>query len=154
MIIQPSTPPVEIPQQERRMDSLIAAGSHISFADIHRKQMDIPLVRKKYYPASDVDKLLVMMNGILSRMAQSHHRSESTILELRQENDTLQADHRQQQEELSKLSQSNIEQAQVVKALRQQVGQQAVILNDQHDEIAKLTEERQKLVRFIQGLKA
>lgn len=146
MFVQPmpQTPPI---------DHLIAAGSTISFRDIYDKQMDLTIHRKKYYKAEEVDRLLVLMNGILTNVSSNQHRQTVAMSELREEIQQLQQRLSDKDAEIQAFSQSNIESAQLIHALRGQTQQQASVLNEQQREIEQLKLERLALAKHITEMK-
>lgn len=148
MIQQPqASPPADLSQvvklKQKQRDSLIAAGSPIGFETLYNRQTSIPLVRKKYYSAKDVDRLLVLMNGVITKVVQSHHRSDVSNQSLREELTQINQELENQQLENTKLSQSNIEYAQLVRTLQSQIDRQGVEIQKLTDQVDQLTNENQ-----------
>lgn len=55
--------PVSAEQFVESQDNLLLAGSKITFKDIYNREMDIPLVKGKYYQAEKVDDVFILLNG-------------------------------------------------------------------------------------------
>lgn len=66
-------------------DQLLAAGSKISFRDIYNQEIDIPLIKGKYYRAEDVDSVFVMINGVLMDVSKHAHRNGKALTLSREE---------------------------------------------------------------------
>lgn len=152
MFIQPVTPPVEAVTPQH--DLLIAAGSNVSLRDVFDRQMDLQLIRRKYYKAQDVDRLFILMNGILSNVSQHHHRMAQTVQTLRTENAQLSVGLSKAQEDAQEISASNIELSRLVKELQTQLGQQAIALAEKNEQIQTLNAQRQALAAHIRSLQA
>ena len=60
-------------------DQLLAAGSKISFRDIYNQEIDIPLHKGKFYLASDVDDLFILINGVLADVSKHAHRNSKAL---------------------------------------------------------------------------
>lgn len=76
-------------------DQLLAAGSRISFRDIYNQEIDIPLHKGKFYMASDVDNLFILINGVLTDVSEHAHRSGKALAESRAETQKLQEELQQ-----------------------------------------------------------
>lgn len=76
-------------------DQLLAAGSRISFRDIYNQEIDIPLHKGKFYMASDVDNLFILINGVLTDVSEHAHRSSKALAESRAETRKLQEELQQ-----------------------------------------------------------
>lgn len=76
-------------------DQLLAAGSRISFRDIYNQEIDIPLHKGKFYMASDVDNLFILINGVLTDVSEHAHRSSKALAESRAETQKLQEELQQ-----------------------------------------------------------
>lgn len=68
---------------------LLTAGSKISAMDLYRQQLDIPIVRGKYYPVDDVQNVFILTNGVLDDVSQHASRTAKQLDELRQETSSL-----------------------------------------------------------------
>ena len=71
---------------------LLTAGSKISAMDLYRQQLDIPIVKGKYYKVDDVQNVFILMNGVLDDIAQHASRTSKQIDEFRQEVSILKED--------------------------------------------------------------
>ena len=70
-------------------DQLLAAGSKISFRDIYNQEIDIPLHKGKFYLASDVDDLFILINGVLADVSKHAHRNSKALSASRAETQNL-----------------------------------------------------------------
>lgn len=66
-------------------DQLLSAGSKISFRDIYNQQIELPLYRKKFYKADDVDATFILINGVLTDVSKHAHRTGKALAEARKE---------------------------------------------------------------------
>lgn len=87
MIIQSQTQSTNSP--EFVDTQLLTAGSKISAMDLYRQQLDIPIVRGKYYPVDDVQNVFILTNGVLDDVSQHASRTAKQLDELRQETSSL-----------------------------------------------------------------
>lgn len=81
MIVQHVTPNTI----EESQDQLLLAGSKITFSDIYKKQMDIPLVKGKFYRADDVDNTFILLNGVLTDVSQQAFSKQKQFATLQDE---------------------------------------------------------------------
>lgn len=66
-------------------DQLLSAGSKISFRDIYNQQIELPLYKKKFYKADDVDATFILINGVLTDVSKHAHRTGKALAEARKE---------------------------------------------------------------------
>lgn len=95
MLVQHATPST----LEESQDQLLLAGSKITFTDIYNKEMEIPLVRGKYYRADDVDNTFILLNGVLTDVSQQAFRKNKQMVDLQEEITRLQDELAQEQAE-------------------------------------------------------
>lgn len=95
MLVQHATPST----LEESQDQLLLAGSKITFTDIYNKEMEIPLVRGKYYRADDVDNTFILLNGVLTDVSQQAFRKNKQMVDLQEEITRLQDELTQQKAE-------------------------------------------------------
>ena len=95
MLVQHATPST----LEESQDQLLLAGSKITFTDIYNKEMEIPLVRGKYYRADDVDNTFILLNGVLTDVSQQAFRKNKQMVDLQEEITRLQDELAQQKAE-------------------------------------------------------
>ena len=77
---------------DETQDQLLLAGSKITFSDIYNKEMDIPLVKGRYYRADDVDNTFILLNGVLTDIGQQAFRKNKQMVELQEEVSQLRTD--------------------------------------------------------------
>lgn len=77
---------------DETQDQLLLAGSKITFSDIYNKEMDIPLVKGRYYRADDVDNTFILLNGVLTDIGQQAFRKNKQMVELQEEVSQLRND--------------------------------------------------------------
>lgn len=129
MIIQSQTQSTNSP--EFVDTQLLAAGSKISAMDLYRQQLDIPIVRGKYYPVDDVQNVFILTNGVLDDVSQHASRTAKQLDELRQETSSLKNELTEVKEVNQVLTDENVQ-------LQNQVTTLLSTSND--DEIAELRE--------------
>lgn len=95
MLVQHATPST----LEESQDQLLLAGSKITFTDIYNKEMEIPLVKGKYYRADDVDNTFILLNGVLTDVSQQAFRKNKQMVDLQEEITRLQDELAQQKAE-------------------------------------------------------
>lgn len=95
MLVQHATPST----LEESQDQLLLAGSKITFTDIYNKEMEIPLVRGKYYRADDVDNTFILLNGVLTDVSQQAFRKNKQMADLQEEITRLQDELAQEKAE-------------------------------------------------------
>lgn len=95
MLVQHATPST----LEESQDQLLLAGSKITFTDIYNKEMEIPLVRGKYYRADDVDNTFILLNGVLTDVSQQAFRKSKQMVDLQEEITRLQDELAQEKAE-------------------------------------------------------
>lgn len=95
MLVQHATPST----LEESQDQLLLAGSKITFTDIYNKEMEIPLVRGKYYRADDVDNTFILLNGVLTDVSQQAFRKNKQMVDLQEEITRLQDELAQEKAE-------------------------------------------------------
>ena len=95
MLVQHATPST----LEESQDQLLLAGSKITFTDIYNKEMEIPLVRGKYYRADDVDNTFILLNGVLTDISQQAFRKNKQMVDLQEEITRLQDELAQEKAE-------------------------------------------------------
>ena len=95
MLVQHATPST----LEESQDQLLLAGSKITFTDIYDKEMEIPLVRGKYYRADDVDNTFILLNGVLTDVSQQAFRKNKQMVDLQEEITRLQDELAQEKAE-------------------------------------------------------
>ena len=95
MLVQHATPST----LEEAQDQLLLAGSKITFTDIYNKEMEIPLVRGKYYRADDVDNTFILLNGVLTDVSQQAFRKNKQMVDLQEEITRLQDELAQEKAE-------------------------------------------------------
>ena len=81
MLVQHATPSA----LDESQDQLLLAGSKITFTDIYNKEMDIPLVKGKFYRADDVDNTFILLNGVLTDVSQQAFRKHKQMIDLQEE---------------------------------------------------------------------
>lgn len=84
---------------EESQDQLLLAGSKITFTDIYNKEMEIPLVKGKYYRADDVDNTFILLNGVLTDVSQQAFRKNKQMVDLQEEITRLQDELAQEKAE-------------------------------------------------------
>ena len=129
MIIQSQTQSTNSP--EFVDTQLLAAGSKISAMDLYRQQLDIPIVRGKYYPVDEVQNVFILTNGVLDDVSQHASRTAKQLDELRQETSSLKNELTEVKEVNQVLTDENVQ-------LQNQVTTLLSTSND--DEIAELRE--------------
>lgn len=77
---------------DETQDQLLLAGSKITFSDIYNKEMDIPVVKGRYYRADDVDNTFILLNGVLTDIGQQAFRKNKQMVELQEEVSQLRTD--------------------------------------------------------------
>lgn len=75
-------------------DLLNLAGSKVSFKDIYAREIDLPVIRNKYYSMDDVDDLFILINGMFTSISEQAYRNNQTVITMRKENDQLNANIR------------------------------------------------------------
>ena len=95
MLVQHATPST----LEESQDQLLLAGSKITFTDIYNKEMEIPLVKGKYYRADDVDNTFILLNGVLTDVSQQAFRKNKQMVDLQEEITRLQDELAQEKAE-------------------------------------------------------
>lgn len=75
-------------------DLLNLAGSKVSFKDIYAREIDLPVIRNKYYSMDDVDDLFILINGMFTSISEQAYRNNQTVINMRKENDQLNANIR------------------------------------------------------------
>ena len=95
MLVQHATPST----LEESQDQLLLAGSKITFTDIYNKEMEIPLVRGKYYRADDVDNTFILLNGGMTDVSQQAFRKNKQMGDLQEEIPRLQDELAQEKAE-------------------------------------------------------
>lgn len=85
MLVQHATPST----LDESQDQLLLAGSKITFTDIYNKEMDIPLVKGKFYRADDVDNTFILLNGVLTDVSQQAFRKHKQMIDLQEEASNL-----------------------------------------------------------------
>lgn len=68
----------------REQDALLLAGSKVSMREIYKQQIELPMVKGKYYKAEDVDNLFVLINGIFTSVSEQSFRSDKALTEARE----------------------------------------------------------------------
>ena len=81
MLVQHATPST----LDESQDQLLLAGSKITFTDIYNKEMDILLVKGKFYRADDVDNTFILLNGVLTDVSQQAFRKHKQMIDLQEE---------------------------------------------------------------------
>lgn len=104
--------PSELSHEE---DQLLVAGAKISYLDVYNKQMEIPLVKKKFYKAVDVDNVFVLMNGILTDVSKHAHRQNYLLTESRK-------DLEEKNQQLEQLGRENEAMREIIMDLQDQQG--------------------------------
>ena len=95
MLVQHATPST----LDESQDQLLLAGSKITFTDIYNKEMDIPLVKGKFYRADDVDNTFILLNGVLTDVSQQAFRKNKQMVDLQEEITRLQDELTQEKAE-------------------------------------------------------
>ena len=95
LAVQQSNVEITPDNSTEAQDQLLAAGSRISFRDIYNQEIDIPLHKGKFYMASDVDNLFILINGVLTDVSEHAHRSSKALAESRAETRKLQEELQQ-----------------------------------------------------------
>ena len=88
-------------------DQLLAAGSKISYRDIYNMEIQIPLHKKHYYKAEDVDNLFVIMNGVFMDVSAQAHRDQKALSESRKNLQNVEADLYEKSKLLEKVQKQN-----------------------------------------------
>lgn len=70
-------------------DMLNLAGSKVSFRDIYEREINLPVVRNKYYMTSDVDDLFILINGMLTNISEQAYRNNNVLMDARKQNEEL-----------------------------------------------------------------
>lgn len=65
-------------------DMLNLAGSKVSFKDIYAREIDLPVLKNKYYAIDDVDDLFILINGIFTTISEQSYRNTLMLTEERQ----------------------------------------------------------------------
>lgn len=137
MILANNVTPNELKEQQ---DQLLAAGSPISFRDLYNKQTDLPLHKRNYYKADDVDNLFVLINGVLSSVSENNYRSNEVIKTLREEIETLKSEN----ETLKNSSEENINNENNSQLLLEQLSQK-------QEEFDKFSRDSFRSLEFLRG---
>lgn len=82
---QPSQQNITPQDLTKEQDVLLLAGSKVSFRDVYNEEIDIPIHRNKYYAMTDVDNVFVLINGILTDVAEQAFRTDKALTEARKE---------------------------------------------------------------------
>ena len=77
--------PVSADQLVETQDNLLLAGSKITFKDIYNREMDIPLVKGKYYRAEEVDDVFILLNGVLTDISEQAFRQNKQVTQLQED---------------------------------------------------------------------
>lgn len=88
-------------------DQLLAAGSKISYRDIYNMEIGIPLHKKMYYKAEDVDALFVIINGVFMDVSSQAHRNQKVLSEARKNLQTVETELAEKSRLLDKVQQQN-----------------------------------------------
>ena len=88
-------------------DLLNLAGSKVSFKDIYAREIDLPVIRNKYYSMDDVDDLFILINGMFTSISEQAYRNNQTVITMRKENDQLNANIRKLTAEKDQLEADN-----------------------------------------------
>lgn len=88
-------------------DLLNLAGSKVSFKDIYAREIDLPVIRNKYYSMDDVDDLFILINGMFTSISEQAYRNNQTVINMRKENDQLTANIRKLTAEKEQLEADN-----------------------------------------------
>lgn len=88
-------------------DLLNLAGSKVSFKDIYAREIDLPVIRNKYYSMDDVDDLFILINGMFTSISEQAYRNNQTVINMRKENDQLNANIRKLTAEKDQLEADN-----------------------------------------------
>lgn len=88
-------------------DLLNLAGSKVSFKDIYAREIDLPVIRNKYYSMDDVDDLFILINGMFTSISEQAYRNNQTVINMRKENDQLNANIRKLTAEKEQLEADN-----------------------------------------------
>ena len=88
---------------------LLTAGSKISAMDLYRQQLDIPIVKGKYYPVDDVQNVFILTNGVLDDVSQHASRTSKQLDELRQETSLLKKEILEVKEQNQYLTDENVQ---------------------------------------------
>lgn len=88
-------------------DLLNLAGSKVSFKDIYAREIDLPVIRNKYYSIDDVDDLFILINGMFTSISEQAYRNNQTIINMRKKQDQLNTNIRKLTAEKEQLEADN-----------------------------------------------
>lgn len=144
ILAQPTSPTHNITPKDlsQEQDMLLLAGSKLSFREIYAQEIDLPLVKGKYYSAKDVDNLFVVLNGVLTSISEQAFRNDKALSSARESVSSAEKDVDAVNDKYSELEMSYTK---VVHEL-ESVNQQLLATNDQlsnvsHDDNSDLMSE-------------
>lgn len=133
-------------------DQLLLAGSKLTFSDIYNKEMDIPLVKGRYYRADDVDNTFILLNGVLTDIGQQAFRKNKQMVELQEEVTNLRREvesFTSYQEELQALKQQLAQREQDIQKLALAMKQKAAYYEHHTSELEKENDEMGDLIERL-----
>ena len=110
--------PQDLSQEQ---DMLLLAGSKLSFREIYAQEIDLPLVKGKYYTAKDVDNLFVVLNGVLTSVSEQAFRNDKALSTAREAAASAEKDVESIKNKLNEYEMANNNLTQEISQLKQQL---------------------------------
>ena len=118
---------------------LLLAGSKLSFREIYAQEIDLPMVKGKYYTAKDVDNLFVVLNGVLTSVSEQAFRNDKALSTARE---ALSSAEKDVESIKSKLNESEVANNNMVQEISQLKQQLATLEDNSNKQASSLNEEK------------
>lgn len=125
-IVPDNITPQHLSQEQ---DMLLLAGSKLSFREIYAQELDLPLVKGKYYTAKDVDNLFVVLNGVLTSVSEQAFRNNKALSIAREAAVSSEKDVESIKSKLNEYELANNKLTQEISQLNQEISQLKQQLN-------------------------
>ena len=125
--------PQDLAQEQ---DMLLLAGSKLSFREIYAQEIDLPMVKGKYYTAKDVDNLFVVLNGVLTSVSEQAFRNDKALSTAREALSSTEKDVESIENRLNESEVANNNMVQEISQLKQQLA----TLEDKSNDYTRLLE--------------
>lgn len=137
---QPVSPNHNITPQDlsQEQDMLLLAGSKLSFREIYAQEIDLPLVRGKYYTAKDVDNLFVVLNGVLTSVSEQAFRNDKALSTAREAAVSAEKDAESIENKLNEYEMANNNMIQEISQLKQQLN---MLADNSNTQVSSMNEE-------------
>lgn len=128
--------PQDLAQEQ---DMLLLAGSKLSFREIYAQEIDLPMVKGKYYTAKDVDNLFVVLNGVLTSVSEQAFRNDKALSTAREALSSAEKDVESIENRLNESEVANNNMVQEISQLKQQL---ATLEDNSNKQASSLNEEK------------